>query len=181
MKIWLTTLVLLLLAAASFADPLVCNMAEYKAAPGLTAAVVENALVLTWDGVKDQELRLQFAISGMTPTIRDLAVRRKGGQWTTLVTNVTPDYRVASGLRRATDQQLNPLRALKIEITPEVVDRIKWEAFWDAPLNVPGGDDGHGGATPPIQGVANQPGLPRKAEEVQRANASYQTTSSGRL
>lgn len=174
---WLTTAVVVLTASAAFADPLTCNLAEYKPAPGLLAAVADNALALTWDGANDQELRLQFTVNGSTPTIRDLAIRRKGGQWAAVVTNATPDYRVATGLRRATDQQLNPLRALKVEITPEVLDDIKWEAFWDAPLNVPGGDDAHGGATPPIHGVANQPGLPRKPEEVRRAAASYQTTS----
>ena len=179
MKNWLTTTVVVLAAtvASASADPLTCNLAEYKAAPGLAATVAENALVLTWDGTNDQELRLQFTVNGSTPTIRELALRRKGGQWAALVTNAMPDYRVATGLRRATDQQLNPLRELKVEITPEVIDDIKWEAFWDAPLNVPGGDDAHGGATPPIHGVANQPGLPRKPEEVRRAVASYQTTS----
>jgi hypothetical protein len=177
MKNWLMTTVLVLAAAPAFADPLSCDLAAYKAMPGLEAAVAENVLTLTWDGSNGQELRLRFTVNASTPTIRELAVRRKGGQWSTLVANVTPDYRVATGMRRATDQQLNPLRALKVEITPEVLDEIKWEAFWDAPLNVPGGDDGHGGATPPVHGVANQPGLPRKPEEVQRAAASYRTTS----
>ena len=112
MKNWLTTTVVVLAAtvASASADPLTCNLAEYKAAPGLAAMVAENALVLTWDGTNDQELRLQFTVNGSTPTIRELAVRRKGGQWAALVTNATPDYRVATGLRRATDQQLNPLR-----------------------------------------------------------------------
>ncbi len=174
MRNWLTATALLLIAPAASADPLMCNLSEYKSTPGLAAAVADNALVLTWNGAMDQELRMQFTIISGTPTIRDLAIRRKGGQWATLVTNVTPEYRVVSGLRRATDQQLNPLRALKVDITPEVLESIKWEAFWDAPLNVPGGDDAHGGATPPIQGVANQPGLPRKPEEVRRATASYQ-------
>jgi hypothetical protein len=177
MKNWLAVLLVTLSANAALADPLTCNLADYKAAPGLSAAVAENTLVLTWDGAGDQQVRLQFTIEKGTPTIRDLAVRRKGGQWATLVSNVTPDYRVAIGLRRATDQQINPLRDLKVEITPEVIDEIKWEAFWDAPLNVPGGDDAHGGATPPIHGVANQPGLPRKPEEVRRATASFQTTA----
>jgi len=177
MKSWLTTTAVTLIATVASADPLTCNLAEYKAAPGLAAAVAENALVLTWDGSSGQELRLQFTLNAATPTIRELAVRRKDGQWATLVANATPDYRVASGLRRATDQQIKPLRDLKVEITPEVIDEIKWEAFWDAPLNVPGGGDAHGGATPPIDGVANQAGLPRKPEEVRRAAASYQTTN----
>ena len=49
---------------------------------------------------------------------------------------MTPDFRVVTGLRRVTEQQLQPLRQLKIEITPALVDSIKWDAFWDAPLNL---------------------------------------------
>jgi len=101
-------------------------------------------------------------------------VRNKGAQWATLVSNVSPEYTVVSGLRRATDQQLKPLHDLGVPITPEVLDRIRWEAFWDSPLNVPGDSVAHGGATPPVAGIANQPGLPRKAEEVRRAAAIYQ-------
>ena len=34
----------------------------------------------------------------------------------TLVADVTPDYRVATGLRRATDQQIKPLRDLNVTL-----------------------------------------------------------------
>ncbi len=174
MKIPLTTVAFVLVTSALSADPLTCNLSGYKAAPGLEAAVADNTLAVTWDGENNQEVRLRLTITGGTPTIRDLAVRRNGTQWVTLASNVTPEFRVVSGFRRATDQQIRPLRALGVAITPEVIDRIKWEAFWDAPLNVPGGDAAHGGSTPPLQGVANQPGLPRKPEEVQRVTATYQ-------
>jgi hypothetical protein len=158
-------------------DPLNCSLTGYKAVPGLAAAVSGETLELTWDGVKNQELRLRLTNAGATPTVRELAVRTKGGAWATLATNVTPEFRIASGLRRATLQQIKPLRDLGVEITPEVLDRIKWEAFWDAPLNVPGGDAAHGDSTPPLEGIANQPGLPRKPEEVKRVTATYQATS----
>jgi hypothetical protein len=36
------------------------------------------------------------------------------------------------------EQQAGPLRDLKIPITPEVIEKEKWNAFWDAPLMVPG-------------------------------------------
>ncbi len=177
MRIRLMTLVFVLLASAAYADALRCNLADYKASPGLTAESANDTLTLTWDGDRDQEVRLRLTITGGTPTIRELAVRRKGAQWVTLASNATPEFRVVSGLRRATDQQIDPLRALGVEITPEVLDRIKWEAFWDAPLNVPGGGAAHGRSTPPLQGVANQPGLPRKPEEVKRAAALYRAES----
>jgi len=186
-KTALVTIAALLVSAASFADPLTCNLSEYKGSSGLSAAVANDTLALTWDGDKEQELRLRFGVTAGTPTIRDLAVRRKGAQWATLLSNVTPDYRVATGLRRATDQQIKPLRDLKVAITPEAIDSIKWDAFWDAPLNVPGDSAAHGGSTPPIAGVANQPGLPRKPEEVRRAAATYKVqacsvkTNGGRI
>jgi hypothetical protein len=71
---------------------------------------------------------------------------------------------VVSGRRRISEQQLSPLRALHIPITPELVEEEKWNAFWDAPLDVPG--------TP----GTNQ-GLPRKPEEIRRATARYDVSS----
>src|SRR5262249_40867601 len=78
--------------------------------------------------------------------------------------------------RRATDQQLRPLSDLGVTITPEVLDRIRWDAFWDSPLNVPGDVTAHGGATPPVKGIADQPGLPRKPDEIRRAAARYRVS-----
>jgi hypothetical protein len=60
-----------------------------------------------------------------------------------------------------------------VPITNELLDQIKWDAFWDAPLEVPGTLTGHSGSTPPPAGIADQPGLPRAPEEVARATASY--------
>ena len=164
-------------APALFAQAPMCNLSGYKAAPGLTAAVAGDTLALTWDGDPNQEVRMQLTINSGTPTIKDLSVRRKGGTWASVASNATPEFHVVSGFRRATDQQIKPLKDLGVEITPEVIDRIKWEAFWDAPLNIPGDEVAHGGSTPPVAGIANQPGLPRKPEEVKRAFATYQVQS----
>ena len=139
------------------ADPLNCSLASYKAEAGLTAAVDSGGLVLTWDGDKDSEVRMRLTINGGTPTIADLAIRRKGGTWASLASNVTPEYRVVSGIRRAGQEQLGPLRALGIDITKEVKDREKWNNFWDAPLTIPGD---------PRQ----TEDLPRKPEEIKRCN-----------
>ena len=155
------------------ADPLTCNLAHYKPLPGLVAAVAGDALTITWDGDNRQELRLRLTISGGTPTIQELAIRRQGAAWITLASHVTPEFRVVSGLRRITNQQLDPLAGIGVKITQEVIDREKWEAFWDAPLNIPGGESAHNDTTPPQRGVLNQPGLPRKPEEIKRATAVY--------
>ncbi len=169
---------LLCVASVASADPLTCNLTAYKASPGLAATVADNTLTLTWDGEGNQELQLRLSINGGTPTIRDLSVRTKGTQaWAALASDVTPEFTVASGLRRATDQQIRPLRDLGVDITSKVIDEIKWEAFWDAPLNIPGANAAHGNSTPPLGGIAHQPGLPRQASEVKRAAAVYRVQS----
>src|SRR5260370_5410282 len=56
-----------------------------------------------------------------------------------------------------------PLRELKTELTREVIEREKWNAFWDAPLVVPGR-------------AGTNMDLPRKPEEVRKAWANYHAT-----
>lgn len=171
------TLGFLFVASALYADPLTCSMAHYKALPGLTAAIADNTATLTWDGDNRQELRLRLAIDKGAPFVQELAIKRQGAPWTTLLNHATPYFHVVSGLRRMTNQQLDPLAGIGVKITQEVVDREKWEAFWDAPLNIPGGESAHNNTTPPQRGVLNQPGLPRKPEEVKRAAAVYHSTA----
>jgi len=176
MRTRMITAALTLVASALYADPLTCQMTGYKAAAGLAANVVDNALAVEWQGDNGADLRMRLGIDRGTPTIRELAIRKKGGQWTTLASNVTPEFRIVSGLRRATQQQTQPLERLGIKLTPEVIDKIKWEAFWDAPLYIEGSGElppTHQGSIPAMKGVANQPGLPRKPEEVKRAVAAY--------
>ena len=179
--------ILALTSSAAWADPLTCTVAGYRAADGLTAAVANDALTATWDGDQGQEVRMRIAVVSGVPTIQELAVRPRGNGWRTIAAGVTPDFRVVTGLRRVTEQQLQPLRQLKTEITPALVDSIKWDAFWDAPLNLEPLEDTRMNAIPPPKGVANQAGLPRKAEEVARASATFASrgceikTNGGRL
>ena len=93
--------------------------------------------------------------------VRELAVE-KNGKWSVLGRDLTPEYQVTTGRRRISAQQEAPLRQLGI-YTPEVIERQKWFAFWDAPLNVPG----HPGSNAAVD-------LPRKPEEIQRAWATFQ-------
>ncbi|HYL37578.1 MAG TPA: hypothetical protein VEV17_16810 [Bryobacteraceae bacterium] len=154
------------------ADSLNCNLNDYKAAPGLTATVADDALTVMWDGEKQQELRLRLAIEVATPAIRELSVRRKGTPWATLASNVTPIFRIVSGRRRMSGQQLEPLHGLGGKITPELIDKDKWDAFWDAPLDVPGLPPGNrrpGGNLPPD--------LPRSPSEIHRASAQFHANS----
>src|SRR6185295_2687615 len=91
-------------------------------------------------------------IDSGTPTIRDLSVRQGGGDWAVLGQNLTPEYRVTTGIRRMANDQANALSSLGIDVTQDVIDKHRWYAFWDAPLSVPGytvqgaGRGGRGGA-----------------------------------
>jgi len=158
-----------------YADPMTCDMKSYKPATGLSAAVAANTLTVTWDGDHAEALRLQFAITAGAPVIQELAVRKGSGAWSVLAAAIAPDYRVVSGLRRMSSQQIAPLRGLGVGLTSEIVDKYRWDPFWDAPLDLspPGGRAGN---PPPAEGVANQPGLPRKPDEIKRASAVYHVT-----
>ena len=123
------------------ADAVKCDMSQYKAASGLTANVEQDALVVAWNGENNQELRARFAIEGGTPTVRELAVRRAGGQWAAVGQNLTPEYHVVSGIRRMSVQQAEPLVGAGVELTPAVVEKNRWYAFWDAPLVLPDGPE----------------------------------------
>jgi hypothetical protein len=149
------------LAATS---PINCNLSGYQGAAGLNAAASGDSLTVTWDGDRNQELRLRFVIDNGTPAIAELGARRKGGAWGTLASNVTPEFRVVSGHRRMDREAEEGLEENGIkEISPEVFEKYQWDPFWDAPLNVPGGTATDGRTI----------GLPRKPEEVHRATAAY--------
>ena len=154
-----------------------CSLDGYKAQAGLTAANDGSALVVTWQGAKGQELRMRLHIENGTPAIEDLSVRKAGGAWASLGSNLTPEFNVSTGRRRL-DQEAYP--ALKIaldgKVTQEVLDHYKWAAFWDAPLRVPGDEIAHGNSTPPPDGIpgTDQLPLPRTDAEITRATATYQ-------
>jgi hypothetical protein len=178
------------------ADSLNCSLSEYKASQGLTAAVEQNALVVSWAGQNGADLRARYAIDGGVPVLRDLAVKKAGGAWTTLGKNLTPEYHIVSGIRRMADDQANPLKAAGIELTEEVINKNRWYAFWDAPLVMPGsqemkdeaawrrsqqvaeGRGGRGQAQNTDSLIPNRTlGTPRTPSEIRRADASFHATS----
>ena len=169
----------LLMSSAAWADQISCNMSTYKAQSGLTAAAADgSALVVTWSGEGDQEVRLRLSVNGGTPTIEELALRHGTGDWTTLASNVVPDYSVMTGMRRMSNQQLEPLYGLGVKITQAELNKYRWDPFWDAPFDMStpkANANGSFGNPPPPAGLpgTDQPGLPRKPEEVQKATAVY--------
>ena len=120
---------------------------------------------MTWQGAGGSEVRARYAIDHAQPVVRELAVRAKGGAWATLGQNLTPDFRVQTGKRRIDYAGLAPLKALGVDTASrEVIEKQGWVSFWDAPFVIPG------------DGKRNVD-LPRKADEIQRATATYQTTA----
>jgi hypothetical protein len=172
-RLLLATLLTLAAAADLTADPIRCDLTAYKPSKGLTAAIADDALVLTWQGDRARELRLRLAIANGRPLIRDLAIRGAGAAWAVLGEELRPEYQVVTGVRRMTTQQADPLRAAGVEITQDVIDQNRWYAFWDAPLELP---------APPAAGGRGQPnsrvlGSPRSADEIRRADATFSASS----
>ncbi|MFN3324086.1 MAG: hypothetical protein ACK5AZ_11370 [Bryobacteraceae bacterium] len=147
-------------AVAAAGATIPCDLREYREQAGLRADVAGETLRLTWQGERGQELRASFAIRGGQPVIAELAARRAGGAWSVLGSDLVPEYEIVSGRRRISNQQLKPLHALGVQITPEIIEKEKWNVFWDAPLEVPG-----------YEGI--NPDLPRSPEEVRRVTATY--------
>ena len=162
--------------AAAIAPPVNCDLTQYQPVTGLTAVAERDGLAVTWEGQNGSELRARYAIDSGQPVIRELAVRKAAGAWSPLGQNLTPEYYVVSGVRRMTTQQGQPLEDLGVKITPEVIEKNKWYAFWDAPLVMPApppaaGVDGRGRAAGPSGGVGRVYGAPRDPKEIRKADS----------
>ncbi|PYQ98682.1 MAG: hypothetical protein DMF97_12205 [Acidobacteria bacterium] len=163
------------------ADSVRCDLSDYKAAPGLTAGLEQDLLAVSWNGQAGSELRARYAIDGGQPIVRDFSIRKTGGQWSVLGRDLTPEYRVTTGVRRMTEQQAQPLRDAGVELTPAVIEKNRWYAFWDAPLVMPDGPEmaavqaqRRGQTAPPAARVL---GGPRSPADIRHANASFHATS----
>lgn len=177
-------------------DALTCRIDRYAAAGPVRATMSPNAVDLAWKGANGQEMAMRLGVTQGRPLIERLSVN---GQ--TIGENLGVEYKVTTGYRRMSNQQMQPLRELGVEITDKEIEDHKWDAFWDSPLDMrpptarrPGGPGGpgappdaaapaapgappaapvFGGNPPPAQGVASQPGLPRNPNEVAHTVASY--------
>jgi len=145
------------------ADAVTCDLSQYTSSSGLTAAMDQNVLAVAWTGQNGSEMRARYAIDSGQPVVRELAVRRAGGQWVTLGQNLVPDYRVVTGIRRMSTQQADPLKVAGVELTPDVIAKNRWYAFWDAPLVMKPGRE--------------IIGPPRGESDITRASSSFHTTS----
>ncbi|MES3008689.1 MAG: hypothetical protein V4751_13055 [Pseudomonadota bacterium] len=160
-----------LLAQSSQAQSVSCDLGSYDSASGIAVSNTATGPQLLWNGTGNQQLQMQLAIVAGEPIIQSLQVREGRAAWQTLLTDARIEFTIVEGLRRISNQQLEPLRDLGVELTADVVDRYKWDVFWDAPLDLR--EEISTGNPPPADGVANQPGLPRTAEEVRRGSIDY--------
>jgi len=151
-----------------------CNMSGYKAIDGMAATADADGLTLSWVGEQGTDLRMRLAVDNGKPIVHELAIRRKGGQWATLGRNLSPEFDVTTGRRRIGFDQLNPYRELGVPLTQELIEREKWNAFWDAPLEVPGRI--LPANTPDAAQLNRLLDLPRKPDEIKRAGAVYRTS-----
>ncbi|HJO12745.1 MAG: hypothetical protein QGG67_08640 [Gammaproteobacteria bacterium] len=150
---------------------LACSIEEFNSTGGFDLSQEPDAVTLSWAGTGNERLRLSLAVIEQAPIVRELAIRSGTSGWVKVLENAKFDYKIVEGLRRISNQQLAPLRDLGVELTPEVVDTHKWNVFWDAPLDL--STEIRRGNPPPAEGVADQPGLPRSADEIRRADIQY--------
>jgi hypothetical protein len=117
----MVTLILVPTLLAAAAAP-AWDLSAYRPRAGLEARVEADILAVRWKGEWGDDLRARLAVVEETPTILELAVRPPGGSWRTIGEKLTPEFGVATGVRR-TGHGL-----------PE---ENRWDVFWDAPLNHP--------------------------------------------
>ncbi|MSR19865.1 MAG: hypothetical protein EXR91_02660 [Gemmatimonadetes bacterium] len=175
-----TPLVVALLAiapspASAQAPSLTCDLSAYTRRPDATARLSDGVLALEWAGGEGGRVSLRLAIREGAPIIDELALLApRSSEWVTVGDDLGFEFRIVEGFRRMSNQQLVPLRELEVALTQEIVDRYKWDVFWDAPLDLR--TEVGGGNPPPAAGVAGQPGLPRSPDEIRRAEATYRAT-----
>ena len=104
------------------AQPPIVDLTGYRPQPGLEAAHEEASLTVRWDGEREQKCVVRFTVLDGVPTVRELAVRNKSGDWVTLGRDLVPEFGVTTGLRRSGHG---------------LAEEYRWDVFWDAPLNHP--------------------------------------------
>lgn len=152
--------------AALAGDSLSCRFDRYAASGAVRAAASPNAVDVSWTGADSQKLTMRLGVTGGKPMIEQLAIN---GQ--TVIENAGIEFRVTTGYRRISEQQLEPLKELGVPLTDAEVDEHKWDVFWDAPLDL--AKPYRAGNPPPAEGVASQPGIPRNPNEIERSVAVY--------
>ena len=96
-----------------------CDLSGYAPQDGLKAEQRSGTLVVTWQGERSDQLRAAFTIRDGQPMVHELAALKGNGNWIVLARDVVPEFEVTTGKRRLSEQQMQPLRELGTELTPE--------------------------------------------------------------
>ena len=117
-----------------------CDMSQYKAASGSDCGHRAGRSRRDVERIElDRNCGRATAIDNGQPVVRELAVRKSGGQWAPLGQNL--HARVLREERHtAHDDAAGRSRCAicGVDITAEVIEKNRWYAFWDAPFVVPG-------------------------------------------
>lgn len=153
-----------------------CDLTDFASTEGLSAKATADGIDVEWEGDDHQKLRLVLSVDNTgKPKIDSLSLWNGG--WVQAVENAEPEFSVTTGLRRMSNQQIQPLRDLGVPIDQAALDTYRWDSFWDAPLDLgkKGKRRAFAGNPPPAAGIpgTDQPGLPRSPSEVETAKARY--------
>ena len=159
-------LCVLLCSGMAAGQTLHCDLRGYKPLDGLHAAVRGDILNVTWQGERGETLRAAFTLRDARPLIHELAARKPGSPWVILGRDLTPEFQVTSGQRRISTTQVSALEQAFGTITPAMMEKEKWNTFWDAPLNIPRTEGGSDSSV----------GLPRQPDEIRRAAAAFHSS-----
>jgi hypothetical protein len=155
--------------------PASCDLVGYRAQSGLTAERSAGGVLVSWNGDGGSMVRARLAIESQQPVVKELAIKADGASaFTPVLVNARPEFTVVSGLRRMTNQQLDPLAGLGVPITKEILEKKNGKRFGTRRC-VPGRSR-RINTTPPQNGVLDQPGLPRALSEVNRSSVRYRLT-----
>lgn len=143
-----------------------CDLRGYKPLDGLEAEVHAGTLKVNWQGERGEKLRAEFTLRDAQPLIHELAARKSDGHWAILGRDLTPEFQVTSGERRISTTQVSALEQAFGTITPAMMEKEKWNTFWDAPLNIPRTEGGSDSSV----------GLPRRPDEIRQASAAFHSS-----
>ncbi|NJN26948.1 MAG: hypothetical protein HC819_13695 [Cyclobacteriaceae bacterium] len=154
--------------------PVNFDLSAYSPQQGISVKTEKNQLKIEWTGEQTQ-YKLELAIEKGSPVFTTLQSKNTKGKWQTMARDFVPEYSIVSGIRRVTQQQTEPLEALGKTLDSTLLNTIKWDAFWDAPLFISETPSTiRLGSIPASEPFANHPGMPRKASEIDRSKAEFQ-------
>lgn len=139
-------IIAIVLLCTRVGSALTFDLSGYRAQPGLTATQQGERLIVSWEGTDRVSMRMTIGADNTSPIIFAVEYQRDNN-WIKLAHDLRPQFSAITGLRRS-EQAYD--------------DAGRWDAYWDAPLVVPGS-------------LTRNRYMPRKPEEITRPTATYKT------